>query len=401
MELALRIIRPDLKYLVNSDFVTNKFRIHTNPKNLITKHDRPDSGGTVHRVIFNSLGCRQHREFTIKKPAHTTRIGFFGDSFTENLRIPVHYSFTEPLDFLLNQTGNSYQVLNFGTDGYGTDQIYLQYMDEGIKLNLDTVIYMYYPNDLRDILADKLVDLDKNGHIYYLPAKPPGLLKRTIRKFYLTYFLLEISSTYDILMPYLLYDAGKISEARNESENRKPLKDLPGLHARGIEDPRLDRALRIFSALLIEMKQKVNSNSARFYVVLVPSKNFREYNQHYLKMRKLIEGLGIDVLDLSEAFEQQKQNSAVFYFKKDSHWNEEGNKIAVVYLFKFLTGKLGIDYDGDYFIKSNLYRYYYSFPPPSITITWLKNTVLTDSLKEAINSRYLALDRVYHSRPVK
>ena len=37
---------------------------------------------------------------------------------------------TLTLDYLLNQTGRRFEVLNFGTPGYGTDQIFLQFMDE-------------------------------------------------------------------------------------------------------------------------------------------------------------------------------------------------------------------------------------------------------------------------------
>ena len=73
------------------------------------------------------------------------------------------YSFTEPLDYLLNRTEKNYEVMNFGTDGYGTDQVYLQYMQEGTKLNLDYVFYIYSNNDLRNIRENSLIDISKKG----------------------------------------------------------------------------------------------------------------------------------------------------------------------------------------------------------------------------------------------
>jgi hypothetical protein len=159
VEFSLRILRPDLKYATESQSQYNRHRINSSTKNSADNYPRPDNK-VKHLVLHNSLGLRQHRSFSLPKTSNTVRVGIFGDSYTENVRIPVEYSFTEPLDYLFNKTGSSYEVMNFGNDGYGTDQIYLQYMDEGTKMDLDIVIYLYCENDLRDILANQLYELD-------------------------------------------------------------------------------------------------------------------------------------------------------------------------------------------------------------------------------------------------
>ncbi len=161
-EGATRVLRPDLAYAAQSGFVSHRYRIHANPRSAVARKRHPDTG-IEHAVIHNALGLRQHREIPWQKPPGALRIGVFGDSFTENLRLPAEFSFSEPLDHLLNATGGRYEVLNFGTDGYGTDQVYLQVRDEGRGLDLDHALYLYFENDLRDIMADGLFELDAPG----------------------------------------------------------------------------------------------------------------------------------------------------------------------------------------------------------------------------------------------
>ena len=113
--------RPDLGTLVLTYYIGNRSRIHANPRELgYQRHFSTD--GQTHLVFYNSLGLRQHREFTSRKPPGVVRVGLFGDSFAENNRLPVQYSLSEVLDFLLNRTGR-FEDCNFGTDNYGTDQI--------------------------------------------------------------------------------------------------------------------------------------------------------------------------------------------------------------------------------------------------------------------------------------
>ena len=92
---------------------------------------------------------------------------------------------------------------------------------------------------------------------------------------------------------------------------------------------------------------------------LVPAKSYRDYKGHYLRINRLLRGLDIEVFDLTVVFDAQKQDYRQFYFEKDEHWNEEGNKIASVYLFKYLAEKLMINHRRDQFIRESLYKYYH------------------------------------------
>ena len=86
-----RLLFPRMAELASPRFAEHAYRIHSNPRSARYEMVRPDTG-EAHPVIHNERGFRQHRPIGIEKPAGTTRIGVFGDSFTENLRIEAPYS---------------------------------------------------------------------------------------------------------------------------------------------------------------------------------------------------------------------------------------------------------------------------------------------------------------------
>lgn len=389
-EGVLRVIRPDLKDIVYSKFQHDRYRIHVNPRSQRYTRLHPDTK-KEHVVIHNSLGMRQHREFSRQKDEDTVRIGFFGDSFTENLRLPVEYSFTESLDYLLNRSGKTYEVLNFGTDGYGTDQAYLQYVDESGGLGLNAAAYVYCHNDLTDILADSLFEIDEQGYLSYVPVKPPGVIKSVARKTYLTYFMIEALSVLNIHKTEKLVldeiDQDKLTTYEAESVNRKQYENLEEAFDKGQYSQNLRKSLAIFKAILTEWKKEADSRSQIFFVVLLP--RFKEANE---KIKTIIEELGIEVLNLYPLFENEQPELTRFYFKNDGHWNEEGNKIATVYIFKYLAQRFGIPYGEDEFIKQGLYEFYSSFEPAAVSGEWLGAGPVDEKLKHDIRSSYLNLD---------
>ena len=120
-------------------------------------HFNPDTH-TKHLVIHNNLGGRQSRDFPAGSLESSVNIAFFGDSQTENLHLPAQYSYSEPLDFLLNAAADpergshaldnldndevSFNVLNFGVWGYGTGLSYLRWRFLPVRREIDHVFYM-------------------------------------------------------------------------------------------------------------------------------------------------------------------------------------------------------------------------------------------------------------------
>ena len=58
----------------------------------MSSHPHPDTG-VRHAVIHNNLALRQHRDFSEDDLVGAINVGVFGDSYTENLRLPSPYSF--------------------------------------------------------------------------------------------------------------------------------------------------------------------------------------------------------------------------------------------------------------------------------------------------------------------
>lgn len=131
-----------------------------------------------HFLHHNNLTLRQHRNFSEADFTAATNISFFGDSFVENVRTAVQYSFTEPLDYLLNHGHTRFNVLNFGVDGYGPGQSFLRYEDFRYAKELDHVFFVCSRNDLIDIYTTELFHLDTADAWYSAKRfRPPGGLR--------------------------------------------------------------------------------------------------------------------------------------------------------------------------------------------------------------------------------
>ena len=158
--------------------------------------------------------------------------------------------------------------MNFGTDGYGTDQIYLQYLKEGVPLGLDYVFYMCFSNDLSDIMVNNLLRLDRDGNIRASQYRERPFIN-FINKFYLTYFLLEHNANLKKLLEcnnkkwHLKIEREKIIR---EVKYKFVLDDFRN----GVIVPEVKEALGIFLAVLLEMRRACNQNCVKFYIATIP-----------------------------------------------------------------------------------------------------------------------------------
>lgn len=386
-EVSLRFLRPGYIYAAQARFVRSQSRIWENPLNERYCRPHPDLKKS-HLVIHNSLGFRQHREFSPAKPAHTLRIGFLGDSMTENLRMEVQYAFTEVLDYLLNRTGIRAEVLNFGTDGYGTGQVYLQYLQEGLPLDLDLVFYVYSNNDLRNIRENDLIDLDAQGQLQIKDAPPPSRTIPLLNRFYLTYLLTDFLNRLETDTPAVV-DPQREAELQAERKLRfKQQRYLSIQHnfAEGNIDPEVQRTLTLFQAMLDAMLQTATANNARFYTVTLMSDADRQ-------MQRFLDKTDVPNLSLYEDFHKTYQGHE-YRFQNDGHWNEEGNKLAAIVLFRYIAAALGREHPGEAFVEQALYEYYQAFPEMRVSPRFLKqHQAIPDTLSRYIQTKYLQLEQ--------
>ena len=105
-EIVLRLLYPKYEHLANIAVVYE-------PANGVARV--PNNRGTMwnpdtrvpHVLYHNDFGSRQNRNFSAEQLESSINVGFFGDSYTENYFMPAFFSFTEPLDYLLNVNARS------------------------------------------------------------------------------------------------------------------------------------------------------------------------------------------------------------------------------------------------------------------------------------------------------
>ncbi len=111
--------------------------------------------GTI--LNTNSKGLRGNREYNYERAPGKQRIVVLGDSFTFGAEVPDNATYAH---YLESHIPNS-EVLNFGVQGYGHDQILLYLKEEGIKYRPDIVI-----------LGFTYIDIYRNIESFFAYAKP-------------------------------------------------------------------------------------------------------------------------------------------------------------------------------------------------------------------------------------
>jgi hypothetical protein len=121
--------------------------------------------------LANSKGIRSSRETEFAPPAGKIRIAAFGDSFTHGDYVNNDDTWAEKL----NGMDANLEVLNFGVSGYGLDQAYLRYKEEGALFKPHIVIIGFMSEDIqRDVSVFRVFH---SPAISMAMAKPRFLLQ--------------------------------------------------------------------------------------------------------------------------------------------------------------------------------------------------------------------------------
>lgn len=118
---------------------------------------RNDRGDFVERKV-NSWGYLDVEHETKKAP-DTVRIGFFGDSYTQAVQVPLERTFFRLAENALNDrlaaredAGRRFETIAFGISGYGTLQSCLESRRWTDAADLDYVVYVFVENDVGDLV---------------------------------------------------------------------------------------------------------------------------------------------------------------------------------------------------------------------------------------------------------
>jgi hypothetical protein len=352
----------------------------------------PDTGAR-HVVIHNNLALRQHRDLQPRKPLGETRIGVFGDSFTENVRLPAPHGFTEVLDFLLNRVSpRPVEVLNFGVDGYATDQSWLYYESAEAARGLDVVLYVFAANDVRGLYENALLRLDEDGEIVRLPAPHVAWWIPWLSRLHVTYLALDVRSR--LARPgtgddfYDPMEARVVERMRDERDarTRDPVSGaIADDFKQGVVSESSREWVDLLQRLVRRWRDDVEAGGGRFYVVLLPRAK-----------EGLAEPLfaGTPVINLWREFQARGWSEEPWRFANDPHWNELGNARAATVLYERLARDLGLPAEAP---GPALAEWYAAFPPgPPLAERIAPATPPADTV-EALRARYQALEAPHAS----
>ena len=376
-EIGLRIFLPKYQEAAESRLTRDDFLKRVPNTRSLRKH--PDTG-KQHLAVYNNLGLRQSWDVDRVSSARRLRIGFFGDSFVENTGLSIEYGFVNVLDYLLNSNKDKFEVINFGMNGYGTDDAYLSFLERPVARGLQFVFYVYCDNDLMNIYENKLISVDREGHLIF-PRKKKGssFWNRVVSRFYITYLFLDAKTKF---VSWLNLQPKKHFHKERHS---LAVKRFQNDHLSGKPSPEVDQTIKVYQTILQAWSKRAAAQNARFSVVLLP---FHPEG----KDESLIPE-GIDSLNLYKLF----SGSHLFppsrlRFQHEGHWNEYANMLAAYFLYRDLEVKLGITHRSDEWVKQRLFEYYSAFGKEWFPDLGLEKTVLSERKEKAIWHKYKALE---------
>ena len=234
---------------------------------------------TAFHVSHNARGLRD-KDHPYEKPAGKKRILALGDSFVWGFGVGQDELFTE----IIERDNPGIEVVNMGVSGYGTDQEFLAYNEEGYKYNPDLVVLAFYANDFNEIATSLSYGYPKpcatidDGNLTFWNVPVPRTAE-TERKMYgnpvtlfgrLKKFLRRHTHTYPFIVGRL-----------NSSPAFRRVIVASGLgeeYGRGLQNMEMmqhrdeKKITSLLERLLHDLKQETGKRGSAFLLVNIPVK---------------------------------------------------------------------------------------------------------------------------------
>lgn len=266
----------------------------------IHHHHHPDLDFTIINY-YDYDGVKNFDNKTTSKKKNI--IGFFGDSFTENIAVYKDFEFSN----ILNQKVKNYKFVNYGVGGYSADQVfirYLKYQDHDIKY----IFYLLMPGD-QGFSTKSIFNLDGT---YYIDQPKLNFFWNFIGKLNLTYFFIDVF--------YLINQNINKSYSKNILENYSSIlsnKIYNKFYNKNLKKClKYDCKMQLFNLLRIFNDEAKKKNS-EFFILLYPHKDHINFFKDLINIGP--NDLKYFILDGNLGTDKK------FIFKNDPHWNEYGS----------------------------------------------------------------------------
>jgi hypothetical protein len=135
----------DYKHDKNDPSVLWTWNVYSPTRGWAVKPNITNKTVFDHKKILNtnSKGIRGKVEYNYEKNPHKTRILILGDSYTFGEGV----SDTETYPYYLQQMLPNTEIINFGVNAYGYDQMFIYLQEEGFKYHPDIVLLGHAPWD--------------------------------------------------------------------------------------------------------------------------------------------------------------------------------------------------------------------------------------------------------------
>jgi lysophospholipase L1-like esterase len=281
------------------------------------------------------------------------RVLFLGDSFVAGFEVEQHQTFTALLEKRLQRRhGPRLRVINAAVRGYGTDQSYLWFRENGRALGAELVVAVFSANDFEDNVTfhrprrpfgKPAFALLPTGGLQlrgtpvpryatcsswvlgadYTPQRVDGALSRSA-------CALQVGlADHSALFTWVATSLGRLPSVvkllnRLVQPDRTPAQELARqgvLHVAGASAPSPEERARIESelttSLLQALSREVRETGARFLLLMIPRHRPR------VDMRALrADGIQIDSVSIPSFIEPHRVR-----FKNDGHLNVMGHRL--------------------------------------------------------------------------
>lgn len=309
-------------------------------------------GKRVH-IRINSKGLRD-REYSYEKGHGLFRILVLGDSFTEAMQVPLEDSFPKVLESQFNRHQKTFEVINAGLSGVGTDYQLLFLKREGYKYKPDLIILAFCPNDAYDNYRSKNI---LNDGIRQIEYEKKGLVV-SIRR-----FLADNSGAYNyfgLLLPKYFPFIAKIlmNVGLMASQPVDDVKGVDQLHRAVFAlnySAEWEEAWHVTRHLISRLKDEVQNYGSKLAIVSIPLREqvyenvwkttFSKPGMASLewdsdKPDRMLVGFltedEIPFLPLLPLFREEARESQLYY-SRDGHWNIRGHHFAAKVILAWLV----------------------------------------------------------------
>ncbi len=265
------------------------------------------------------------------------RVLLLGDSFIAAFQVPLEASCQEVSERLLSTTlGRPVEVIAGACNGWGTVHEFAFLQEEGFSYDPAWVVLALFPeNDLLDNLGPAPSPCPWPPPPHQGPGLLfPGYVRRTAADF--------VAGAADAV-PAARTLVGH-ARVRAEEALVRGLFHLWNAHRTAVQDRMWARTV----ATLAAMRDSVRSRGASFSVVVVPGRLaiYPEEAERLVRRKPLLrhasldpdlprrrlatvlDSLEIPWLDLAPRFRRCAASGADPFFRREGHWNADGNRIA-------------------------------------------------------------------------